>query len=143
MTVKTCKWITTINPQITHEKKRTEAHLKEGNEKADDSDRVAGEWLLASPCFNDWLCHQDNRLWYRGSAGVGETILVSSIINEVRRYTAEKEYQFAYFYIIYTKDYTVYDVLASLCVQILKHMEPLPSYVTNLWRRRNHGRETL
>ncbi|PHH53003.1 hypothetical protein CFIMG_005071RA [Ceratocystis fimbriata CBS 114723] len=125
--VKTCEWITTINPQITHEKKRTEARLKEGNEKPDDGDRVAGEWLLASPCFNDWLSRQDNRLWYRGS---------------VRKYTAEKEYQFAYFYILYTEKYTVYDVLASLCVQMLQHMEPLPSCVTNLWKRRNHGRET-
>ncbi|KAL2884631.1 NACHT domain protein [Ceratocystis lukuohia] len=138
-------WISPIIPREIHKHKRSEACLHINNRGVGSSSHIAGQTLLKSLQFQSWLYGSCDRLWYKGSAGVGKTILASSIINAVRDscMSKNKGCQYAYFYVIYDKKYTRHDILASLCTRFLQPMTNPPVYITNLWKKRGYGRERI
>ena len=57
-----------------------------------------GGWLLTNPAYLDWRDRSDSFLWLQGFAGCGKTILCSTVINDMKQYTASRGQDVLAFY---------------------------------------------
>ena len=61
--------------------------------------------MLANPAYLDWRDRSNSFLWLQGFAGCGKTILCSTIINDMTKYTASRtQGAIAFYYFDFTND---------------------------------------
>ena len=64
-----------------------------------------GGWLLADPAYVDWRDRPNSFLWLQGFAGCGKTIICSTVINDMTRYTvSRRQGVLAFYYFDFTND---------------------------------------
>ena len=64
-----------------------------------------GAWLLVDSEYVDWKDQPNSFLWLQGFAGCGKTILCSTVINDMTRYTASRtQAALAFYYFDFTND---------------------------------------
>ncbi|KAM0426267.1 hypothetical protein ACHAPT_008307 [Fusarium lateritium] len=79
---------------------------------------VAGRWLLKSPEFERWRDGDSNRLWYTGKPGAGKSVLVSIIINHLKkRLQHSNDGVIAYLYLSYKSKPDRTELLGSVLRQ--------------------------
>ena len=64
-----------------------------------------GGWLLADPAYVNWKDRPNSFLWLQGFAGCGKTILCSTVIYDMTRYTASRtQGALTFYYFDFTND---------------------------------------
>ncbi|KAL8647244.1 MAG: hypothetical protein Q9226_006514 [Calogaya cf. arnoldii] len=60
-----------------------------------------GKWFLQGQAFNEWLNHDNSFLWLHAIPGAGKTVLVSSVIEYLKKNVKNVDVGLAYFYCDY------------------------------------------
>jgi hypothetical protein len=68
------------------------------NSARDNYEAETGDWVLRSPEWKDWIEGSNRCLWIHGIPGAGKTILVSHLIENIRKHSEPKNFGFAYYY---------------------------------------------
>lgn len=104
------------------------------------ADREPGTatWFLAHREYQHWRCHLNSTLICPGIPGSGKTVIVATIINDLKTYFAgDKDIAIAYFYCSFNRqtDQTLERMLAVLVRQLFQERAILPESITALYQK--------
>ncbi|KAJ7595728.1 hypothetical protein C8J56DRAFT_775590, partial [Mycena floridula] len=78
-----------------------------------------GQWFLDSPEYLEWEHGETKELWCPGSAGVGKTILMSIVIEHLRKqFNLANNCAVIHIYFRHQTKYTVHELICSLLAQL-------------------------
>lgn len=97
-----------------------------------------GQWFLTSPEYRRWLELVNGTLFCPGLPGGGKTIIVASVIEDLRnKFRIERGVGIAYIYCSYKRQHeqTLENCLASLLRSLVQQLDKIPLSVQNLYRQ--------
>jgi hypothetical protein len=97
-----------------------------------------GQWLLNSPEFQSWLQTNGQILFCPGIPGAGETILTSSLIEDLTsRFNTDEGIGIAYLYCNYNRNFeqNLDDLMLSLLKQLAQGQSHVPDSVNALYKQ--------
>ncbi|KAF5599912.1 ankyrin repeat L25 [Fusarium pseudoanthophilum] len=104
------RWLNSADPSVDHNKARQEYHSG------------TGQWLLSNPRYLTWRSQKDSFLWLSGDSGLGKTILVSTVVEDIRSRSPSQRCNCAilYFYITFTNSQkqSLGAIISSLTTQL-------------------------
>ncbi|KUJ17322.1 uncharacterized protein LY89DRAFT_733179 [Mollisia scopiformis] len=105
-----------------------------------------GTWLLTSRQYDSWLYNRKSFFWLYGIPGCGKTVLCSTVIEQLIRYTQQDQsVGLAYFYYDLNgpqkQDTT--SLIRSLITQLSSQCSTIPAPLADLYGMRQNGRRTI
>ncbi|KAJ7453117.1 hypothetical protein FB451DRAFT_1100410 [Mycena latifolia] len=100
-----------------------------------------GEWLLEDQLFKNWKSRMGKTVWCRGMPGAGKTVIVSMVINHLRRTLESPSIGVAVIYLNHqeTEAQSPPNLLASLWRQLIGR-KPISPTVTELYEKHREQR---
>ncbi|KAI5850567.1 hypothetical protein DFP73DRAFT_591460 [Morchella snyderi] len=95
------------------------------------------QWFLDSPNFIQWATGgQEPVLWCTGGPGVGKTVLVSCVVDHLKKTYSREDVAIAYVYCNFKEmaTQTAVDVFSSLARQLAEQLEFIPAEVEDFCR---------
>ncbi|KAF8850333.1 hypothetical protein BDZ45DRAFT_679851 [Acephala macrosclerotiorum] len=117
---------------------------KEHNEARNKHEKTTGSWLLDSNEFKKWSTTRNSFLWLNGNAGVGKSILCSTVIDHIQQCTAqETNTAVVYWYFSFTdkEKQNLSSVLCSFIADICSNRRDTPEELIEAYRRCNFGHQ--
>ncbi|KAF8241497.1 hypothetical protein K440DRAFT_503370, partial [Wilcoxina mikolae CBS 423.85] len=98
-----------------------------------------GRWLIDCPEFGDWIdAEKSSMLWCYGNPGVGKSVLVSIVLEEISsKYALDSRIGLAFIYFNYRKQdvQTPGKVLATIIKQLARQKRTIPDHLKQLHRK--------
>ncbi|KAK2799233.1 hypothetical protein FQN51_007063 [Onygenales sp. PD_10] len=104
-----------------------------------------GQWLLEHPNYTSWRddLATPNVLWCDGMQGSGKTVLMSTVIDELRHRLSGSEVPIAFFHFDYQDQQTIQDLFTSLLRQMVDSLPDIPTSVVDAHRKLGGSRCSL
>lgn len=108
----------------------------------DQHQEGTGQWLLQSTQYQNWVHEDGKTLFYTGIPGAGETILSSTVIENIKTHiatTSPKEVRVVYLYCDYTDEtQSISQFLFTLLGQLLGTLPSLSESIRAMYRDNRH-----
>lgn len=106
-----------------------------------------GQWLIEHPCYFSWVRGMDPILWLRGIPGSGKTVLMSGIVDSLKKHprVLQKSAGLLYFYCAFDNAETTgtLQILCSLAAQLIRCLsQPEHSSAMRLFESCDEGTRT-
>ncbi|CZR56742.1 related to ankyrin [Phialocephala subalpina] len=128
------KWLAAPDPFVNHVLNRKK---RQGS---------TGTWLLTSKQYDSWLHGKKSFLWLYGIPGCGKTVLCSTIIEQLIRYSQQDaSIGLAYFYFDFN-DPQKQDIGALACciiTQLVSQCPTIPGTLAELYEMRQNDRKAI
>lgn len=124
------KWLAAPDPYANHVASRKKRQPK------------TGDWFITGKSYERWLTQSDSFLWLYGIPGSGKTILCSTIIENLIRYSEQMpQTALAYFYFDFNDagKRDVSSVVKSLITQLSAQCESTPLPLLELYQNHKNG----
>lgn len=93
-------------------------------------------WFLSCADYAQWQNHDQSSLWLQGSAGSGKTVLCSTIVDDMQRFSAMSSGSTVYYYFTFADDVKtkVSGFLRSTLLQLSECYTASPSILDSLYK---------
>ena len=107
-----------------------------------DYEPGTGDWVLRTPEWTDWLEAKNRCLWIHGIPGAGKTVLISHLIEQIKKHckqSTSQETAYVYYYCYFARNQDEANpFLKWLIGQLCRVAEHVPPVLNGLYK---HGGE--